>query len=68
MIYNNLIYSGVGCIALGIIALYLLLLCKIYAYTYVCIDDREYSAAVLCASVFIILIGAGFLVVGLGTL
>jgi len=66
MIYNNLVYCGVGCVVLGVIILYLLLLCQIYAYIHVCIDEGEYVAAVLCSGSLFLVLGAGLLIVGLG--
>ena len=66
MIYNNLVYCGVGCIALGIIALYLLLLCWIYAMLHVCIEEKSYVCVVLCCAMLMLLIGVGLLVVGIG--
>lgn len=66
MIYNELVYCGVGCILIGLIVLYLLLLCQIYAYIHVCLDEKEYVAAVLCSGVLFVVFGTGLLVVGLG--
>ena len=65
MTYHSLVYCGAGLVALGLIALYLLMLCMIYAYVHVCLDEDEYAGAVLFAGLLTVLIGAGIIISGL---
>jgi hypothetical protein len=65
MTYHSLVYCGAGLVTLGLIALYLLMLCMIYAYVHVCLDEGEYTVAWLCAGLLMLLGGVGILISGL---
>jgi len=64
MTYHNLFYCGTGFVVLGLIVLYLLLLCRVYSYAHTCMDEPDYTGAVLGAGSLMLLIGVGLRFVG----
>lgn len=65
MTYPSLVYCGVGLVALGLVALYLLMLCRVYVYLWACLDEGDFTGAALCAGSLMLLIGAGIIISGL---
>lgn len=65
MTHHSLVYCGAGLVTLGLIALYLVGMCMVYAMFHVCIEEHNRLYAIVFGGVLVVLVGAGLIILGL---